>query len=101
MLNKDIAEWIIEQNIPKKVNSLDIKEVGRLIFGEELTSQDVVKVKYYLKKLGYFSEDMRDSSKLTKKQKFWYAENLEDFIEPRILKKNYIIKLHKSKRGNK
>lgn len=101
MLHKKIAEWIIEQDIPRKVNSEDIKEIGELIFGERLTSQDVVKVKYYLKKLGYFSESIEDSVKLTKKQKFWYAENLEDFIEPRVLKRNYIIKIHKKKRGNK
>lgn len=99
---REIAKWIIDQNIKRKVNSYDIKEIGELIFGITLTSKEVAKVKYYLTELGYFEqgEGIRDS-KLSNKQKFWYAERLENYIEPRVLKKNYIIKVRKSKKGSK
>lgn len=87
--NKEISTYIKQQKI-NDTSTYIIKDVGKYIFNKDLSNKDVYEIKYLL-----------NDSKLTRKQKIWYAENLSEFIEPKLLRRNYIIKNKKQKRRKK
>ena len=87
--NRDISTYIKQQKI-RDTNVDTIKDIGKYIFNKDLSTKDISEIKYML-----------NDSKLTRKQKIWYAENLSEFIEPRLLRRNYIIKNKKQKRRKK